>query len=338
MWFTQLTGFDENDGAPVAPRLVEHGPYLVSAVTGRRMRRGTFTVVPLADLRVARDAARAARRGTPADAPRRTTAREVVGEIRALHADPATAGAVVQVASQFNMLEMAHPDAVPEDGVDVYELDPTQGPACAVACGAGTLHRNYLVPVPTATGTVRGQSARHQLDGLAPLAAALGVQVPLRNGYALPTPDQLAHVARVLADASGARRAALAGALALGVQTDTEVTWHDAGHTVTQVFCSALPVAYGTGAPELWQPFARLVLEAAYEATFAVAVATAARTGNRTLLLTALGGGAFGNPLPWVRDALERALHLHRDDGLDVRLVSHARPHPMWGPALAAWG
>ncbi len=37
---------------------------------------------------------------------------------------------------------------------------------------------------------------------------------------------------------------------------------------VSQIYCSALPVAYCDAEPELWGDFASLVLEAAYEATF----------------------------------------------------------------------
>ena len=35
---------------------------------------------------------------------------------------------------------------VPEDGVTIYSADPTQGPACALACAAGSVYRNYFCP------------------------------------------------------------------------------------------------------------------------------------------------------------------------------------------------
>ena len=34
----------------------------------------------------------------------------------------------------------------PEDGVTLYAADPTQGPACALACAAGSVYRNYFCP------------------------------------------------------------------------------------------------------------------------------------------------------------------------------------------------
>lgn len=68
------------------------------------------------------------------------------------------------------------------------------------------------------------------------------------------------------------------------------MTWRDAGHTVTQAYCSAVPIAYVSelhGAP--WEPLARLVLDTTYEATLCVAAIAAARTGNRVAYLTRLG-------------------------------------------------
>lgn len=68
-------------------------------------------------------------------------------DVRSLHTDGRNAGAVFQVASQFNALEMVGPDVRPEDGVTRYASDPTQGPACAISCPAGTVFRNYLCQV-----------------------------------------------------------------------------------------------------------------------------------------------------------------------------------------------
>ena len=92
---------------------------------------------------------------------------------------------------------------------------------------------------------------------------------------------------------------------------------------MTQAFCSALPVAYGSGQREAWEAFARVVLEAAYEATLLAAVD---RVPN-IVLLTRVGGGAFGNADKWIDDAIMRALAIVEHAGLDIRLVSHGRIH-----------
>ena len=43
---------------------------------------------------------------------------------------------------------MIGPHVSPLAGVTRYVYDRTQGPACALSCPAGTIYRNYLVPVP----------------------------------------------------------------------------------------------------------------------------------------------------------------------------------------------
>ena len=61
----------------------------------------------------------------------------VCGDVRQMNRQPANAGALFQVASQFNLLEMTGPAVTPEEGVTRYQGDPTQGPACANRCRDG---------------------------------------------------------------------------------------------------------------------------------------------------------------------------------------------------------
>ena len=91
-----------------------------------------------------------------------------------------------------------------------------------------------------------------------------------------------------------------------------------------QVYCSALPVAYGHLPPPLWARFASLVLDAAYEAMLLAGVLNLTRTGNPVVYLTRLGGGAFGNAAAWIDSAMARATRLGEGWGLDVRVVSYA--------------
>ncbi len=152
----------------------------------------------------------------------------VEGDVRAMHALPVNAGALFQVASQFNMLEMVAPSVTPEEGVTRYQHDRTQGPACAMAAGAATIYRNYLVSVAGGTG----QTATRQLDGLADLGAALarrlGPTVPppwtMRNGYAMATREGLAAVDAVLREADAEFLDDLRGRLRVGLHADVEVT------------------------------------------------------------------------------------------------------------------
>jgi hypothetical protein len=229
------------------------------------------------------------------------------------------------------MLEMVQEDITPEDGVTRYAGDGTQGPACAMAAGAATIYRNYLVPVHGAIG----QTADRQLDGLADLgrelAGRLGRPVSalwrMQNGYALATTEGLAAIGASLTEADDATRDALRGLLRIGVHWDVEVTDGRApGPLVTQAFCSALPVAYSDEPASTWAPFAQLVLEAAYEATLLTGVLNTARGGSRRVLLTRLGGGAFGNVDEWIDEALVRACQLMADADLEAVIVSYRRP------------
>jgi hypothetical protein len=242
-------------------------------------------------------------------------------------------GALFQAASQFNLLEMLHEEITPEHGVAGYVHDPTQGPACAIAAGAGTIWRNYLVDLPGG----RGQTRDRQIDCLADLGAALGNRAGelwrMRNGYALFEPEAPQVLHRLFQAATPLQLDQWRGLLRIGVQRGVQVTLPQAspGQTVSQAYCSALPLAYNPQAPAaLLEPFAVLVLEAAYEATLLAAAEAVAGGGSPLVLLTSLGGGAFGNSPEWIARAIRRAVGLVRHMPLEVLVVTlHGA-----GPAL----
>jgi hypothetical protein len=316
-WFTRLTGFPEDDYDATRDLLRVEDDQLVSTVNGSRHGVGTLSVPTLAELRT----------GTTFPAPQRSTVRCMTGEARGMHADPELEGALFQVASQFNLLEMTGPDVTPEDGVTRYVTDRTQGPACAVAAGAATIYRNYFAPI----GDESGQRRDRQIDALAQVGEALSAKLDrpvselwtMRNGYALCTRDGLRAITQLLDDATDAERDDLRGRLAIGLHRNVQVTDVREPRRVSQAFCSALPVAYGDGRPAEWEALARIVLEAAYEATLLAAVAEE----SGVVLLTRLGGGVFGNADAWIDDAIVRAIDIVKDAGLDIRLVSHGRVH-----------
>ncbi len=145
---------------------------------------------------------------------------------------------------------------------------------------------------------------------------------------ALPSADALLEISNHLRAASANELDALRQLLRIGIQWQTQVTLNDARQLVSQTYCSALPVAYSGHAPRLWAEFARLVLEASYEATICTAILNAAKTGNNQLFLTLLGGGAFGNDMAWIMSAIQRALTLHKHVDLDVAIVSYGSSNP----------
>jgi hypothetical protein len=327
MWFEELVGFAESDRDQVRTNLELQGDRLTSRVNGQSYGCGRLETPSLAELR---SRVALAERGP-------LLLREVVANVQELHCDPAHGGALFQAASQFNLLEMPGPDVTPEEGVGVYEHDHTQGPACAIACGAGTIYRNYFVPVGEGTG----QSADRQVNCLADLGRALGnLDAPLwtmRNGYALLEEHGLQTLGSRLAALGPDEIDTLRGLLRIGVHWDVEVTLGGAGHHVTQVYGSALPVAYGRGKAEQWAAFARLVLEASYEATMLTACLNADATGSRRVFLTLLGGGVFGNEDTWILTAIERALERVGAANLDVAIVSFGQSRPAVRGLIDRW-
>jgi hypothetical protein len=319
-WFKALTGCAEDSPESVREQLVAEQGWLRSLNNGRSWRCGELETPTLAELR-----------GRVAGIDRESrpiSVREVVANVQALHRDEVNANALFQVASQFNLLEMTSPWVTPESGVGIYENDFTQGPACAIAAGAGTIFRNYFAVV---NGQI-GQSAKNQIDCLAGIGALLGNERQslwkMVNGYALASATGLQEINRRLAAADEAGFDQIRQTLQIGLQWGTQVTLSGASHIVSQAYCSAMPVAYTGHAPALWAPLATLILEAAYEATLCAAIVNARRTGSQQLFLTLLGGGAFGNDLAWILHAMRRSLILHAQSGLDVAIVSYGRSRP----------
>lgn len=218
---------------------------------------------------------------------------------------------------------MTSPGVTPECGVGIYEDDFTQGPACAIAAGAGTIYRNYFVDV---NGHI-GQTANNQIDCLSGIARLLDNSQQrlwrMVNGYALPSATGLEEINRRLQNMDYVALDAVRQALQIGLHWHTQVTLDEASHTVSQTYCSAMPVAYTSHAQELWAPLAILVLEAAYEATICAAILNAVQNRNNRLFLTLLGGGAFGNNPDWIMGAIRRSLEVYSDSGLDVAVVSY---------------
>lgn len=333
-WFERITGFPEAGYTETQERLRVEDGFLISETSGVKHAVGDLEFPSLDDLR---------RNAENVRVPGDLSLEIVEGDVRAMHADALNSGAVFQVASQFNLLEMVGPNVTPEAGVTRYAYDNTQGPACAIAAGAGTIWRNYLVPIKNQLG----QTAERQLDGLEELGDLLARDMGLepgslwkmRNGYALPEHTMLARMEEHLESLSETERDRLRGLLRVGVHRHVGVTEDGAppDMRVTQVYCSALPVAYSGILKREWTRLASLVLEAAYEATFLAAVINASQGFSNRLLLTRLGGGAFGNDEAWISAAILRALHITAHQGLDVVMVSHGSPSSAVRAVEADW-
>ncbi len=142
-WFRDLAGFDENTDANgyelTQSRFVVEGEQLRSLVNGKSFGIGRLELLTVKELR------RHAKSKERVEGVCRV--RIVPGDVRQLHVLPENKGALFQVASQFNLLEMTGPGVTPKAGVSGYADDHTQGPSCTVAAGAATIYRNYLAQV-----------------------------------------------------------------------------------------------------------------------------------------------------------------------------------------------
>ena len=325
MWFHDLMGFSETSGNQVRANLVVADARMTSKVNGATYGCGHLETPSLGELRSQ------ARPLIHCDAP--PSVQEIVADVQQLHQQESSRDAVFQVASQFNLLEMVSPNRTPDEGVGIYEFDRTQGPACAIACGAGTIYRNYFASVDSdlGGGAQVGQTKECQIDCLAEMGTALGNDNDrlwtMQNGYALATGEGLAEISQQLKsrDANGLDQ--LRAALRIGVHRDVQVTLGNCQHCVTQVYASALPVAYSKHSESAWRDFACMVLEAAYEATLCAAQINFASTGNNRVFMTLLGGGAFGNQYEWIFSAIKRVCKMDVACGLDLSIVSYGGPN-----------
>lgn len=303
-------------------------------------------------------------------------------------------GALFQAASQFNCLEFPSPDGAPEDGVTDYAMDPTQGPACAIAAAAGTVFRNYFVSVQPGTHLGKGdtwgqgyyedsrkellgQTREHQLNNLDLLQETLNNgelgYFYVRNGYVESSRaeniEKLAYYLNYCRDHDESQYDELLQTVKIGLHKDLGVTFSsrwtptasDGGDemVVTQTYCSALSCGYSAFPPYLWEPLARLVLEANYEGTLWAAIINMAfdatvsngyhpadvteipsssnasnntSSNNNTrssnskqdwrdhVFLTKLGGGVFRNEPEWISSAIARAVAVVSRESLSAPL------------------
>jgi len=315
MWFEKLVGFKENNHEQVRENIVIVGNKLISKINNCEFIFGKLETPSLEELR--------SQSNILEKYHSQIKMSEVVGNIQTFHKDASNNNSVIQVASQFNLLEMVNPNRTPEEGVGIYEYDATQGPACAIACGAGTIYRNYFANV---NGQF-GQTSTKQIDCL----SEIGIELEndkynhweMKNGYALASREGLKNINKQIRTLSENNYEYLKGKLRIGVQWDSEVTISRNRNLITQVYCSALPVAYSHIEKELWSDFAKMILEATYEATLYVALRNYERTKNNKVFLTLIGGGAFGNEKEWIFNAIASSVKKFSKTPLDIKIVSY---------------
>lgn len=323
-WFRKLVGFEEENPDQVRENLMVEDGRLTSKINGATYDIGKLEIPTLRQLRSKVEPA----------GQGENTIREVIGDVRTFHVNQENHGAVFQAASQFNLLEMVAPDVTPEQGIAQYEQDHTQGPACAMACGAGTIYRNYFVEV---NGQI-GQTKENQIDCLSEIGHYFNNPEmklwKMQNGYACVTESGLDEITRQIGNLTNDEYENLKGLLRVGIQKETQVTIAHGIQKVTQVYCSALPVSYATTDARKWEKFAKLILDATYEATMLAAIENREKTDNNKVYLTLVGGSAFGNKPEWIIDAVVNNLRKFENNGLEFYFISHRQPNRSVGKII----
>jgi len=362
-WFEEVFGFVEDQDYEITKKnfeIIDKGKTLLSRVNNQKFHIGLFETPSLKVLNenIFCEENQAKSGGsTPScgDLPTMTklSFTNICGEVQSLHVRYPRS--VFQVASQFNCLEMVGPKVTPDKGITIYRMDQTQGPKCALICPAGTLYRNYFVN-GTGQGGEKGKQLNTIDDAINILEIAYAKQnkesgqkhnsntfFHMSNGYALPlSTASMKIVNDLLLDEDLRER--IKNSIKVGVHWDVEVKskFKERRNCVTQVYCSACPVAYTKYiSSQLWAPFASLCLEAMYENTLAVAATIASKRRKEgkservRVFLTSLGGGAFGNRNTWIHRAILKALLKYESFPLDVALIHYRSVVPSDAKTLA---
>lgn len=330
MWFEDLMGFEEKNPEETIKKIILKNGLLSSTESDREFIVGDLEIKSLRELQ------QEVSKIQPYGQSRLSS---INWDVKKTIEYSENKNSLFQVASQFNLLEMASPQITPEEGVGIYELDYTQGPACAIAAGAATIYRNYLIDV----NGKKGQSKNNQIDCSEELAKFFDNTDErlwrIENGYLFATEDGLIEITEKLKSLSEEEYENVKGLLKFGIVWNTEVTSKNKliknnipfmksktehGHLISQIFCSALPISYSPHSKFLWKEFSKLVLESAYEATLCTAIINNNRTKQREpVFLTYLGGGAFGNEEHIIKDSMHKALTKYKDYNLDVILIEY---------------
>lgn len=233
-----------------------------------------------------------------------------VGYLQSL---PENDGAVFQVASNFNALElMSKFDDRAMTEVGNYVHDMTQGPFASISAAPGLILRHYY---PFHSPDTQPESWRQIFDGRQ-LELLGELPLSVRNGYLelreqdleRELPLSLLRVAHhrdvqvVFGQVQGSRHARLAHL-----------------QRVSQVFTATADLACTNlelfrRHPKEVEGVVKALLKGAYEGTLRAAMSS----GRGKIFLTLIGGGVFANPTSWLVDTLEGLLDLVTESGLTV--------------------
>lgn len=225
---------------------------------------------------------------------------------------------IFQAASQINYLEMVNFDKVPSLGVEIYLVDDTQGPACAIASYPATLYRNsYLT-----------KSDTEQLNSLSDCPETKK-QFSIQNGYVKAKEGE-----QINDDNTRKIIEELQQKMKVGVLLDTEIVLKRVGKgkyvydytrnigeniKTSFVWASAFVLAHRYYGVSNLDQLVNLIGDKSYNnfvkicqeeliRTYKLTLQAAIKNGKENVVLTSVGGGAFGNNEGWILEAIRQAL------------------------------
>lgn len=217
-----------------------------------------------------------------------------------------------QVASQFNCLESPGPYLVK---VKDYFHDPTQGPRASISAYSGTLLRHYSAPDRSGGSRFSQREPGPQIHLLH--RVSLPGLARVESGYLQPhnitDPETFARLLEDhFEDLEVGHHQSLP--VLLGANWDGPVAGQP---LISQVFTSTL-AAGGYGTVNFEQKSWRTIVGQLQRAAYLGTLLAAATTAQRRAVLTLIGGGVFGNPLPLIWESLlwacqEVKSHLRQD-------------------------
>lgn len=261
------------------------------------------------------------------------TIQNIIADIKEIHKNKEMSeNANIQVASQLNCLEMIDQDSIPEDGIQKYINDNTQGPICAISTPAGLAYRNYLYN----GGQIKDNQinlAKDFFNFLKKYDSTINYEI--KNGYLMFGNDnELIKINRILYKDHEIRKKARQ-LIQSGVHSEQGVFIRCTAyfHTVNHIYCSGLPILYNKLTYHLWFGISEIFLEAMYENSLLAACLNNKKLGkNRPCYLTHIGGGVFGMPHFIIKRAIQRACNIIAKNGLDleVKIVNYKTISPIY--------
>eukprot|EP00471_Norrisiella_sphaerica_P004349 CAMPEP_0184480832 /NCGR_PEP_ID=MMETSP0113_2-20130426/2335_1 /TAXON_ID=91329 /ORGANISM="Norrisiella sphaerica, Strain BC52" /LENGTH=438 /DNA_ID=CAMNT_0026859561 /DNA_START=192 /DNA_END=1504 /DNA_ORIENTATION=- len=223
--------------------------------------------------------------------------------VQVLHTMPEYEDAIFMVASQFNCLEFAAPNVIPEQGISCYQYDRTQGPSCAIMAAAATFYRNYLHMVD---GKNLGQTKERQLSNLRDVLRHVlkcdikekldAIDDLLRNGYTRDQSKSDSQPSSLINEITDkydslddkSRNAALEK-LRIGIQENVEVTlpigFYQSGlpaSNATKSECDRAEKHIDAKKPSVTQIFASAMSLGFYEPRWLQSYRSGTKSGPRT--------------------------------------------------------